>query len=473
VSTLDAYGDIGEFNLAVAYASKRAALARTDPISVEELHTGWRLDPDDSLAQPEPGAVDDATDPGHGWLHAAAHEEPWNASTKADLITARLTRPAIPFGLRVVRADAVSLTRVRYLWDGRIPLRAVTLMPGEEGIGKTTVGVRLIADLTQGTLPGEFYGVPRAVVVLALEDGLEDVYAPRLTQAGANLSRVHVVRCALSEDGSEAPVILPRDLGVVGELVRDVNAALVWTDSLVTTLPDEMKTISYKDTAKVLQALNKWAESEDVSVVAPWHLNKAHGSSTAMRIMDSRAFRTAVRSMLLVVRDPDAPEGVTQGLVMLDKANGGSLAVPALRYRIRSASYVVDEIDAATGEVQEVPAACGVVDWMGYVSAADAREAADRSLAPQVERDDKPLEFLRDLLNERGRTLRQDVLGAAKAAGFSESGMKRAARRLCVHSTEERGQQADGRPFRRSWWELPGPGEVTTLPASQGGQSDE
>lgn len=358
-------------------------------------------------------------------------------------------------GLRVVRADQVVLTRLKYLWQGRIPLGAMTLMPGEEGIGKTTVGVRIIADLTRGTLPGECYGTPRDVVVLSLEDGLEDVYAPRLREAGADMSRVHIVKCAIGEDGDDISVIVPRDLDKLGALVRPVDAAMVWVDSLVTTLPDEMKSISYKDTAKVLKALGDWAERERIAVVAPWHLNKATGSSTALRIMDSRAFRTGIRSMLLVVKDPDAPEGVSQGIVVLDKANGGTLQVPGLRYRIRSAPYVLEEVDELTGEIREVTASCGVCDWVGEVSADLARETAQRSLQPKLDKDDDPGEWLKEYLKDLGRSKRQDVLSAALLAGFSESSMKRAAKRLGVHSTEVKGRNPDGTPFRLAFWELP------------------
>jgi hypothetical protein len=40
--------------------------------------------------------------------------------------------------LDIITASDVDLSRVVYVWDGRIPRGAVTLMPGEEGIGKTT-----------------------------------------------------------------------------------------------------------------------------------------------------------------------------------------------------------------------------------------------------------------------------------------------------------------------------------------------
>jgi len=371
----------------------------------------------------------------------------------ADLV---IEEPPDPLAtLDIVTASDVELSRVVYVWDRRIPRGAMTLMPGEEGIGKTTVGIRLMADLTRGTLAGEHYGTPRDVLVIATEDGLGDVVVPRFHEAGADLDRVHIVRARIALDGDHHEVIVPRDLPVLGEAVRRWDVALVWIDSLVTTLPDDLKTIAYKDTAKVLRQLGHWAEAERVAVAAPWHLNKAAGSDTAIRIMDSRAFRTAIRSMLLVVADPDAPEdGPTQGLVALDKSNAGSLAVPALRYRIRPAHYVVAEVDEDTGEIHDKPASCGVVEWIGEAEG-DGRELARSYLAPKIDREDGPGDWLRDHLTEQGETPRSDVMRAAQVAGHNETAIKRAARRLAVHSRDESGQDAKGRPYRRSMWSLP------------------
>lgn len=387
------------------------------------------------------------------------HELKVASQTEYELVRNEARERAVdkPRHLDVIRADEVELSRVRYLWDGRIPLGAMTLMPGEEGIGKTTVGVRIISDLTRGLLPGECYEMPWDVVVLSLEDGLNDVYAPRLREAGADMTRVHIVRGTIAEDGGTSPdgLIIPRDLQEVGVLVRDVGASLVWVDSLVTALPDGMKTISYKDTAKVLKALGNWAEAEDVAVVAPWHLNKSSGTSSALRVMDSRAFRTSVRSMLMVVKDPDAPEGETRGLVVLDKANGGTLNVPGLRYHIRSSPYMVEEVDEDTGEVYEVMASCGVVDWIDEVPAAVAQELVKASLDTGLTKENDPAGWLRDFLTEHGATAREEIIPAAGLAGFSESAIQRARRRLGVKTTEETGQKENGAPFRKSIWKLP------------------
>lgn len=370
--------------------------------------------------------------------------------------------------LDIITAADVTVRRVAYLWERRIPLGASTLMPGEEGIGKTTLGVRIIADLTRGRLAGEFHGTPRDAIVLATEDGLEDVFVPRLREAGADLARVHIIRARVGLDGQRHEVIIPRDLAAVAQAVQRWDAPLVWVDSLVTTLPDELKSISYKDTAKVLRALGQWAEGQRVAVVAPWHLNKATGSDTAVRIMDSRAFRTAVRSMLLVVTDPDAPEGVTQGIVALDKANAGTLAVPALRYRIRAAHYTVAELDPDTGEVTERDASCGVADWLGYVDG-DGRQIARDALLPKIEREGGPRQWLRDYLTGEGEATRASVIQAAEVEGYSLDQIKRAARALGVHSRDESGRdERTGAPRRWSVWSLPSgaPQSVHTHPTA-------
>jgi AAA domain/Bifunctional DNA primase/polymerase, N-terminal len=363
---------------------------------------------------------------------------------------ARATEPE----LEVVMASDVIERRVVYLWDGRIPIGATSLMPGEEGIGKTLLGIRLMADLTRGMLPGEFHGTPRNVVVMAPEDGIEDVFRPRLREAGADLTRVAFVKSRkIGEDRDS--VIVPRDLPLLARVMRKLDAPLLWIDSLVTSLPAELKSISYKDVATVLTQIGTWAAEARVAVAAPWHLNKNSSGDPAMRMMDSRGFRTAVRSLLMVVADPDAPEGVAQGVVVLDKANAGTLAVPALRYRIRSAQYAVQEPDELTGELVERPASCGVADWIGQLDG-DGRAFIRDALAPKIEKAGSAREWLREFLRENGQTPRTEVIAAGMANGFSEDAIKRAAKGL-VHSEELTGSRmVDGRqaPFRHALWSL-------------------
>jgi AAA domain-containing protein len=367
--------------------------------------------------------------------------------------------PAIPAPsdeFDIVDGCDLQYRRRIYVWEGRIPRGVMTLLPGEEGIGKSTVGVRIMADLTRGRLPGEYRGKPRDVVVMATEDSITEVVGPRFGEAGADMARVHFVMANPPHPatGEAEPIVLPRDLARLTRAVQKHAAPLVWIDSLVTTLPDDVKTISYKDTSKVLKALSEWAEAHRVAVCAPWHLNKAAGSDTALRMMDSRAFRTTVRSVLLVVADPDAPEDVTQGIVALDKSNAGTLHVPALRYRIRSARYTVTEVDEDTGAPVDRDDSCGVVDWIGEVDG-DGRAIARDALAPRVEQEGTARQWLRQYLIDHPQVPRQQVLAAAEVVGHSESAIKRAARSLNLHSAKVPGQRSDGIPYQFASWSLP------------------
>ena len=350
--------------------------------------------------------------------------------------------------LKVITASQVQERRVTYVWKDRIPVGSPTLAPGEEGIGKTTLCIRVMADLTRGTLPGEYLGEPRDVVVMAAEDGIEDVVKPRFREAGADLDRVHFVICR-EEGDDEDSVILPRDLKLLGEVVRRFDAVLVYVDSLVTVLPDELKSISYKDVAKAMKEIGTFADAERVAVLAPWHLNKNSGGDTAVRMMDSRAFRTAVRSLLLVVADPDAEEGgPQQGIVALDKANAGTLNVPGLRYRIRSAHYVVTEVDRRTGELVEKSASCGVADWIGEV-AGDGRSLARSALVPKIDKQPSARQWLSQYLGTHGETSRATVIEDGQKAGYGRSAVTDAATKIPVSSREESGQE-NGVPFRRA-----------------------
>jgi hypothetical protein len=353
--------------------------------------------------------------------------------------------------LIVTRASEVVLRRVAYLWDQRIPLGAFTLMPGEEGIGKTTVGVRLMADLTQGKLEGEFLGVPRNVMMISPEDGIRDVMAPRFQVAGAAMDRVLIAQGVFHPVSGETDygVVLPTDLEALSATVRDQEIAMVWIDSLVTTLPDAMKTISYHDVSGALRRLNGFAEREGVAVVAPWHLNKSGGHESASRMMDSRAFRAATRSVLMVV-PVESSVGATEGVVALDKANAGPTRVPALRYRLSSGRYQVEE----DGDVVE--ANCSVAEWLGPEDA-DGRDIIRAAFAPPGRGQPTPAgSWLEEYLEPHGEVERQVIIEAASAVGFSESSIDRAARAMKVIRRPESGRdEKSGHPWRKSYWSLP------------------
>jgi hypothetical protein len=352
--------------------------------------------------------------------------------------------------LRLVEAVDVIISRVRFLWANRIPLGAFTLIPGEEGVGKTTINTWIAASITRGTLPGELFGQPRHVIIIAPEDHREAVVVPRLKEAGSDLKLVTFIDARVFGD-DEHSIVIPRDLREIAKVCRQRKTALVQVDSFVTTLPETMKSISYKDIATALKALGTFAETTNVAVLAPWHLNKASGSDTAVRMMDSRAFRTAARSILLAVGDPEKHGEV---IVALDKANGASLDTPAVRFKIDTASYTVEEIDEHTGEVHYIPATCSVAKFIGE-EAGNGRDLARQMLTPAMSRAGDPKAWLQNYLTETGPCLRDQIMEAAKEAGFGEKKIQRAAGRLRVVYRDHTIKRSNSTPLRKVEWSLP------------------
>jgi hypothetical protein len=378
-----------------------------------------------------------------------------------------LEETASKAALRLVEAVDVIISRVRFLWADRIPLGAFTLIPGEEGVGKTTINTWIIANVTKGTLPGELHGQPRHVIIIAPEDHREAVVVPRLKEAGADLKLVTFIDAAIFGD-SEYNITIPRDLDEIAIVCGQRNTALIVIDSFVTTLPETMKSISYKDTATVLKALGVFAETNDVAVIAPWHLNKGGGSDTALRMMDSRGFRTAARSILLAVGDPDKDHEV---IVALDMANGASLDTPAVRFKIDVAQYTVEEIDKQTGEIFYIPATCSVAKFIREEKG-NGRDLARKMLTPAIERGNDPKKWLRQYLTEAGPCLRDQVMQAAEAAGFGEKKIQRAAGKLRVVYRDHTIKRPNSTPLRKVEWSLPDDDSETDSDSEDTDESD-
>ena len=82
--------------------------------------------------------------------------------------------------LCVTPASRVTARSTRWAWAGRIPLGAVSLFAGREGLGKSTALVELTARLTRGELTGDLCGQPANVVYASAEDSASSTLKPRL-----------------------------------------------------------------------------------------------------------------------------------------------------------------------------------------------------------------------------------------------------------------------------------------------------
>jgi AAA domain len=141
------------------------------------------------------------------WLHVA--DETINSSRKRNGVKLDFDPTAMP---KLWNATDLKPGKpVEWLAKQRIPRSAVSLLVGEEGIGKSLFWTWIIAPITKGTALADF-GIPKsepAKVILAVtEDDWQDTVQPRLQVAGANLDNIQVM--CIDDDGSGAPVFPPR-----------------------------------------------------------------------------------------------------------------------------------------------------------------------------------------------------------------------------------------------------------------------
>ena len=315
--------------------------------------------------------------------------------------------------------------RVQWLWPGRLPLGKLAVLDGDPGLGKSAVTLDLAARVSAGLeLPdGEWCG-PAGVVLLSAEDGLADTIRPRLDASRADTERIVALSTVVEGGKAERTISLTQDLNVIERAIEYVGAALVVVDPLMAFLSAKTDSHKDQDVRRALAPLAALAERTRAAMLIVRHLNKAAGGNTLYRGGGSIGIIGAVRSGLVVAKDPEDPE---RRILAANKHNL-SRAAPSLVFRVETAS---------NGAAR--------VAWGGTssLSAGDIlREPADPEQRSALsEAKDFLLKELAD-----GRVAAELVEKDADAAGISKRTLKRAKRALGVGSDKE----SDG-----SWSWLP------------------
>lgn len=212
-----------------------------------------------------------------------------------------------PLGQRSVTltpASTITPRPVLWLWALRMALGTLVLIGGREGIGKSTVAYTLAAQVTRGTLPGQYFGSARAVIVAATEDSWAHTIVPRLMAAGADLDRVFRVDVTTA-DGVGTSLVLPKDLQALERAVTEVGAALILLDPLISRLDERLDSYKDPDVRRALEPLVAVADRTRTTVVGLIHVNKSTSTDTLTLLMGSRAFAAVARAVLFVMTDPD------------------------------------------------------------------------------------------------------------------------------------------------------------------------
>jgi hypothetical protein len=233
------------------------------------------------------------------WLHVA--DETINSSRKRNGVKLDFDPTAMP---KLWNATDLKPGKpVEWLAKQRIPRSAVSLLVGEEGIGKSLFWTWIIAPITNGTALADF-GIPKsepAKVILAVtEDDWQDTVQPRLQVAGANLDNIQVM--CIDDDGSGAPVF-PRD----GQLIIDANPApaLVVIDPWLDTVAPDLNVRHSQDARRALHPFKEIATKTGAAVLLVTHTNRLNSDNPRDLYSISATLRQKARMSLFCIEDLD------------------------------------------------------------------------------------------------------------------------------------------------------------------------
>jgi hypothetical protein len=307
---------------------------------------------------------------------------------------------------------AITRERVRWLWPGRVPLGMLTLLVGDPGLGKSLFGLHLAGIVSRAG---------GNVLIGSAEDHAGATIRPRAEALGADLHRLHVV--GMRRDGIEDGLVLPDDADTLGDLALDVRARLVIVDPLTAHLADAVNSWRDQSVRRAMAPLHRLAEQRRCAVLLIAHLNKARGADPLYRAGGSIGIPAAVRSALLLARDPDDPDG-----------ERGSRRVLA-----HVKCNVAERAESLACEVEMVELGEGFNTAKLTITGTCTTTATDLLDAPSAdEREDRDeaVDFLRaELAN--GPLPAAEAKRAAERAGIGPSALKRAKQTLSVKSDKQ------------------------------------
>jgi hypothetical protein len=266
------------------------------------------------------------------FFHASTKRQ--NPSSAAATVATDNAIAAPVNSMRLWKANELKPYRQpKFLASNRIPFGAVTILCGDEGIGKSLLWVWIVAAVTTGKPLPEF-GIPDRdpanVILVLTEDDWQTCVLPRLIVAGADMDRIQVI--CTDDDGTGSPTF-PTDM----HLITDATPvpALVVVDAWLDTVPTMLMV---RDAQQSRTALHPWRESAGktgAAVLLLTHSNRLATANIRDRYGSTASLRQKARMTLYALADPN--DGTL--IVGPDKANSAPTRTKASRFRITADVY--------------------------------------------------------------------------------------------------------------------------------------
>lgn len=253
----------------------------------------------------------------------------WATRDRPSTVT---TETSAKRSLNLINLAGVEFDVTEWAWEGVIPLGVVTGVAGTAGIGKSTVISWIVAALTRGTFEGDLHDQPASVLIVAGEDDLGRQLAPRLSVAGADITRVAVVQPTVVAEGQEIDTVmqLSEDLPEIRRMLIDTGAKMLVLDPILSFVDGNPN--NQADVRRALDPLAALARELNIAVVVVMHFKKGHGVA-GEKVSGSHVWRDALRSLLVMAIDEESQYRV----VTIDKSNYSNARGKSMLFEVTGA----------------------------------------------------------------------------------------------------------------------------------------
>lgn len=197
--------------------------------------------------------------------------------------------------------------KVSYLWEGRIPLKRITLVVGRPGEGKSFLTTDAAARVSTGRpWPDGSYCPQGSVILISAEDDPADTIRPRLDAHDADVRKIHLLSAVrkVGEDGLYERMITLADVGAIEAALEKLSdCKLIVVDPVGSFLGGGTDVHRDNEVRGVLAPIAKLAEKYGPAVLVVAHRRKSTGSNADDLALGSRAFTGIARAVWHLTRD--------------------------------------------------------------------------------------------------------------------------------------------------------------------------
>ena len=358
-----------------------------------------------------------------------------------------INREAAPAVWKVKVASAASIkpVAIRWLWPGWLAKGKLHILAGAGGTGKTTLLIGLIATITTGGRwpDGTRCSEPGNALIWSSEDDPADTLIPRLTAAGADMSRVYIIQGRTNAQGDADPFDPANDIALLRETANEIGGvSLLMLDPIVSAVKGDMHKAN--DVRRALQGVVDFAEQNLCAIVGISHFAKGGaGSSPTDRVIGSQAFSALARTVLVAAKQEDSDLRV----LARAKSNIGTDE--------GGVSYTI-ETCTIDGDITTTHVAWGdLIEGSAREILGDV-EGADDDTRPD---DDDPSEALRRILKD-GPMIGKQAKSLMTENGYSAKQTRTAREKLSVVTVRE----GFGKEIKTLWSLPQAEGAFSTFP---------